>query len=167
MKSQKNQLLAGADYRRDLSDAFFAYGKVDVGFDKLTTTVGEYSQDVFVGAGIGYRILNSADTQWSVQAGPGYRVAQVVGGEDINEFAASVSSNFFYSLSDNTYLTNDTDVIYSEFATTVGNELAVNVALSDSMTLRTSYATRFNNETDSSFSDAENTFGVSAVYSFN
>ncbi len=163
----KNQLLAGADYRRDLSDAFFAYGKVDVGFDKLTTTVGEYSQDVFVGAGIGYRILNSADTQWSVQAGPGYRVAQVVGGEDINEFAASVSSNFFYSLSDNTYLTNDTDVIYSEFATTVGNELAVNVALSDSMTLRTSYATRFNNETDSSFSDAENTFGVSAVYSFN
>ena len=163
----KNQLLAGADYRRDFSDAFFAYAKADVAFDKLTTTAGEYSQDAFLGAGVGYRIFNDRDTQWSVQAGPGYRVAQVVGGEDVSEVAASVSSNFFMSLSDNSYVTNDTDVIYSEFATTIGNELALNVALSDSLTLRTSYATRFNDQTDSSFSDAENTFGVSAVYSFN
>jgi len=163
----KNQLLAGANYRRDFSDVLFGYAKADVAFDKLTTTAGEYSQDAFFGAGVGYRIFNDRDTQWSVQAGPGYRVAQVVGGEDVSEFAASVSSNFFMSLSDTSYVTNDTDVIYSDFATTVGNELALNVSVSDSLTLRTSYATRFNNETDDSFSDATNTFGVSAVYSFN
>jgi len=162
-----NSLLAGIDYRRDLNDSLFAYASADASFDKLSTTVGEYKQDVFVGAGLGYRIFNDNDTQWSVQAGPGYRVAQVVGGADVNEAAASVSSNFFKSLTDTTYVTNDTDVIYSEFTTTVTNTLALNVAISDSLTLRTSYATNFNNQTDSTFSDAENTFGVAAVYSFN
>ena len=163
----ENSLLAGADYRRDFSDALFAYAKVDASFDKLSTTVGEYEQDVFVGAGLGYRIFNDADTQWSVQAGPGYRFAEVVGGGEVKEAAASVSSNFFKSLTDTTYITNDTDVIYSEYATTVTNQLALNVALSDTLSMRTSYTTNYNDLTDSTFKDAENTFGVAAVYNFN
>lgn len=166
-KETENTLLTGVDYRRDFGDALFAYGKVEASFDKLSTTVGEYKQDVFFGAGLGYRIFNDAGTQWSVQAGPGYRVAEVVGGSDVSEAAASVSSNFYKSLTDTTYVTNDTDVIYSEFATTVTNELALNVSLTDALTLRTSYATNYNDQTDNTFSDAENTFGVAAVYSFN
>lgn len=163
----ENRLLVGLDYRRNLSEAFFVYGQLDLSFDRLTTTEGEYSQDAFAGAGLGYRIYNTADVQWSVQAGPGYRVADVVGGESVSEVAASVSSNLFYSLTDSVYVTNDTDVIYSEFATTIANDFAVSVALSDSLSLRTSYATRFNDETDDSFSDGENTLGVSVVYNFN
>lgn len=163
----ENSLLAGIDYRRDFGDTIFAYAKADASFDKLSTTPGEYSQDIFVGAGIGYRIFNDADFQWSVQAGPGYRIAEVVGGGEVKEAAASLSSNVFNSLTDTTYITNDTDVIYSEFATTVTNELAVNVALTDTLSLRTSYATNFNDQTDSTFKDAENTFGVSVVYNFN
>lgn len=163
----ENTLLAGVDYRRDLSDRVFAYGQVDLSIDKQTTTADEYTQDIFTGVGIGYRIFNSADTQWSVQAGPGYRAAEVVGGAKVNEAAASVSSNLFVSLTDTVYLTNDTDVIYSEYATTIANDLAVNVALTDTLALRTSYATRFNDLTDNSFSDGENTLGVSVVYNFN
>jgi putative salt-induced outer membrane protein len=162
-----NTLLLGFDYRRDFGPTFFAYAKADASFDKLSTTVGDYYQDVFVGAGLGYRIFNDANTQWSIQAGPGYRVAEVVGAPNVNEAAASVSSNFFRTLSDNTYVTNDTDVIYSEFATTVNNELALNVSMSNNLVLRTSYTTNFNNQSDSSFTDAENTFGVSVVYNFN
>ncbi|MCF2905076.1 DUF481 domain-containing protein [Octadecabacter sp. CECT 8868] len=163
----ENTLLAGVDYRRNLSDRVFAYGQADLSIDKQTTTADEYTQDIFAGVGVGYRIFNSADTQWSVQAGPGYRAAEVVGGAKVNEAAASVSSNLFVSLTDSVYLTNDTDVIYSEFATTIANDLALNVALTDTMALRTSYATRFNDLTDNSFSDGENTLGVSVVYNFN
>mgnify|MGYP003669041856 CR=1 FL=1 len=158
---------AGLDYRRDFNDTLFAYAKANASFDKLSTTVGEYEQDIFVGAGLGYRIFNSADTQWSVQAGPGYRAANVVGGGEVSEAAASVSSNFFKSLSDTTYVTNDTDVIYSETATTVTNDLALNVALTDTLVMRTSYTTNFNDASDDTFSDAENIFGVSVVYNFN
>tara|TARA_R110002049_G_scaffold119208_4_gene273347 strand:+ start:1358 stop:2194 length:837 start_codon:yes stop_codon:yes gene_type:complete len=163
----ENTLQAGLDYRRDFNDTLFAYAKANASFDKLSTTVGEYEQDIFVGAGLGYRIFNSADTQWSVQAGPGYRAANVVGGGEVSEAAASVSSNFFKSLSDTTYVTNDTDVIYSETATTVTNDLALNVALTDTLVMRTSYTTNFNDASDDTFSDAENIFGVSVVYNFN
>ena len=163
----ENNLQAGIDYRRDFNDTMFAYAKANASFDKLSTTVGEYEQDIFVGAGLGYRIFNTADTQWSVQAGPGYRAANVVGGGEVSEAAASVSSNIFKSLTDTTYVTNDTDVIYSETATTVTNDLALNVSLTDSLALRTSYTTNFNDQTDATFSDAENTFGVSVVYNFN
>ncbi|WP_172623855.1 YdiY family protein [Octadecabacter sp. SW4] len=163
----ENTLLAGIDYRRDLSPVLFAYGQADLVIDKLTTTPDEYTQDLFVGAGIGYRFYNTRDLQWSVQAGPGYRVAEVVGGAEVSEVAASVSSNLFYSLSDTVFISNDTDLIYSEYATTISNDLALNVALTDTLSLRTSYATRFNDLTDTSFKDAENTFGMSVVYNFN
>ena len=163
----ENTLLAGVDYRRNLNDTVFAYGQIDTAIDRLADTAGDYTQDTFVGAGLGYRIFNSAGTQWSVQAGPGYRVADVVGADSVNEAAVSVSSNLFYSLSETVYLTNDTDVIYSDTSMTVGNDLAVNVALTDTLALRTSYATRFNDATDNSFSDGENTLGVSVVYNFN
>lgn len=163
----KDRLLIGADYRRDFSDRIFGYAQADLFFDNETTSLDDYSQDIFVGAGVGYRILNSSDIQWSIQAGPGYRLGQVVGQPDVEEVAASLSNNLFYSLSDTIYLTNDTDVIYSEFATTVSNDLAVNVALTDTLALRTSYATRFNDQSDESFSDGANTLGVSVVYNFN
>lgn len=162
-----NNLQMGLDYRRDFNQSMFAYAKANASFDKLSTTVGEYEQDIFVGAGLGYRIFNSADTQWSVQAGPGYRAANLVGGGEVSEAAASVSSNIFKSLTDTTYVTNDTDVIYSETATTVTNDLALNVALTDTLTMRTSYTTNYNDLTDDTFSDAENTFGISVVYNFN
>lgn len=163
----KNQTLLGLNYARNFGSAFFAYGKANASFDKLSTTAGEFTQDLFVGAGIGYRIFNDRDTQWSVQAGPGYRVATAVGGEEVNQAAASVSSNLYKSLSEGIYLSNDTDVIYSEYATTVKNELALNVSVSDNLTMRTSYTTNFNDQTDNSFKDAENTLGVSLVYGFN
>ncbi len=163
----ENRLLLGADYRRNLNPTVFVYGQADLSVDKLTTTPDEYTQDIFIGAGLGYRIFNTDDVQWSVQAGPGYRVAEVVGGDTVEEGAASVSSNLFYSLTETVYVTNDTDVIWSEFATTVSNDFAVNVALSDALALRTSYATRYNDLTDDSFQDAENTLGVSVVYNFN
>lgn len=163
----ENSLLAGVDYRRNFNDTLFAYGQLDTAIDQLADGIGDYRQDTFVGAGLGYRIFNSTTSQWSVQAGPGYRVADVVGGDDINEAAVSVSSNLFYSLSESVYLTNDTDIIYSEASTTIGNDLAISVALTDTLALRTSYATRFNDANDASFSDAANTLGASVVYTFN
>jgi len=90
-----------------------------------------------------------------------------VGGDDVEEAAASLSSNYYQSLTERSYVTNDTDVIYSDFATTVKNDLALNVAVTDAMTLRTNYTTNYNDQTDNSFSDASNLFGVAVVYNFN
>uniref|UniRef100_UPI004047E131 hypothetical protein n=1 Tax=Yoonia sp. TaxID=2212373 RepID=UPI004047E131 len=58
-------------------------------------------------------------------------------------------------------------MIYSDTATTVTNDLALNVALTDTLVMRTSCTTNFNDASDDTFSDAENIFGVSVVYNFN
>jgi putative salt-induced outer membrane protein len=163
----ENQLLAGADYRRNFGDAFFGFAKADLFFDRLAEDAGETTQDIFVGAGVGYRIFNEADLQWSVQAGPGYRLIDVVGQERVEEGAVAVSSNVFYSLSETSYLTNDTDIITSDFSTNVTNEAALNVSLTDAMVLRTSLATVYDDAEDEDFGDAKNTLGVSVVYNFN
>ncbi|WP_394180784.1 YdiY family protein [Yoonia maritima] len=162
----QNNLLGGLDYRRDLNANLFAFGKLDVASDRLADEDGDYELDTFLGTGIGYRIFNDAERQWSVQAGPGYRVAKVVGGEDVREVAASVSSNYFQSLNDFSYLTNDTDVISSETGTLVNNELALSVSMTQSLALRTSLTTQFNDATDADFGDARNTLGASVVYNF-
>ncbi|MGJ8623348.1 MAG: DUF481 domain-containing protein [Yoonia sp.] len=163
----KDTLLAGIDYRRDLTDAVFGFGKLEAAYDGMAVEDGAYERDYFVGGGLGYRIISSADTQWSVQAGPGYRVAERVNMEDVSEVAASVSSNMFRSLSDATYITNDTDVIYSDASTTLVNELALNVSMTQSLSLRTGLTTAFNSETDDDLSDAINTLGMSVIYNFN
>lgn len=162
-----NSLLAGVDFRRDFNSNLFGYAKADLSFDRLATAQDAYVQDIFVGAGVGYRIINSNVSQWTVQAGPGYRAAELVGGEEITEVAASVSSNYYRSLSDTSYVTNDTDVIYSETATTLTNELALNVSMTDTLSLRTSLISKFNDQSDDTFADGENTLGVAVVYNFN
>lgn len=165
-ETTKDTLLMGLDYRRDLNDTLFAYGKANLAIDNMADEIGDFERDVFVGAGVGYRIFNTAQTQWSVQAGPGFRNAKVIGQDDVEEAAASVSSNVFYSLSEGSYVTNDTDVIYSETATTLTNELALNTMLTDVLSLRTSLATSFNDSTDDNLSDGVNTLGVSVLYNF-
>lgn len=162
----QNNLLAGFDYRRDLSSNLFAFGKLDVAFDGLADEVGDYETDTFIGAGLGYRIFNDAQRQWSVQAGPGYRVAKLVDEDEVREAAASVSSNYFQSLSETSYLTNDTDIIASEESVLVSNELALSVSMTNALALRTSLTTAFNDATDDGLGDARNTLGVSVVYNF-
>ena len=160
------ELLMGADYRRDFGPRYFGYAKLDASFDDVAQDNENYT-DVFVGAGVGYRIFNDATSQWSIQAGPGYRYTESVAFGDESEAAASISSNYYRSLSETSYVTNDTDVIYSDTSTLVTNELALNVAMSNALSLRTSLTTAYDDSTDDNFGEAQNTLGVSVVYNFN
>ncbi len=162
-----NQLLAGMDYRRNFGQAFFGYLQADIAIDELADAVDDIEQDIFVGFGAGYRIYNTSDLQWSVQAGPGYRYIETVGRDTVDEAAASISSNLYYALSDTIYITNDTDVIYSELLTSVSNDLAANVSLGNNLSLRTSYTVSFDDKDDDIFEDGDSILGASIVYNFN
>lgn len=160
----KDQVLAGYDYTREIGSNTFVFGKAMVNADKFDS----YKLDAFVGAGLGYRIYNDADTQWSVQAGPGYRYAENNAGEKVlEETALSVSSDFYKRLTDTVFITNDTDILASENATSVINELGLNVAMSDALALRTSLTSEWDDNPIGNFKASDNTLGVAVVYSFN
>ena len=160
-------LFYGLEYTRDFTPVTFGFAKIQGSADGATDA--EYETDTFVSFGAGYRIHNDADRQWSVQAGPGYRFASLndIGSADISEGAFGISSDYAQKLNETVFLTNDTDVIWSESDTAVFNDLAINVSMTKSLALRTSVLTEYHSDVTGPTKHTDNTFGVSLVYSFN
>lgn len=158
-----NRLLAGYDYTRDFSDTFYGFGTAVVAYDEDDT----FETDAFVGVGVGYRVFNTPDVQWSIQAGPGYRYLETAEGEEIDEAALSVSSNYFNRISPDLFITNDTNVIASDADTYVTNDLGVTVAMNNALAMRTNLFTEYRTDPAPGDDDTDNTLGVSIVYSFN
>lgn len=165
-EESEETLLYGLEYTRDLSTNLFGFTKVQGSADSATDA--QYETDTFVSFGAGYRVLNDADRQWSVQAGPGYRFAALndVTSGDVEEAAFGLSSDYAHKLSETVSVTNDTDIISSESDTVVFNDLALSVAMTQTLALRTSVLTEFHTEPGTA-ENTDNTFGVSLVYSFN
>lgn len=162
----EESLFYGLEYTRDFNPKTFGFAKIQGSADGATDA--QFESDTFVSFGAGYRIHNDADRQWSVQAGPGYRFASLndVGSADISEGAFGLSSDYAHKLTDTLFLTNDTDVIWSDSDTALFNDLALNVAMTDALALRTSILTEYHSEPGTAKS-TDNTFGISLVYSFN
>lgn len=165
------------DYTRELGRDFFGYARGVAIYDNANDDDDEgdsdYRSDIFVGVGAGFRIANSEQLQWSVQAGPGYRWYEPFGTDDrVEEVAASLSSNVLYQFSPGVAVTNDTDVIASDANTSVLNDLALNVGLSESLSLRTSLLTEYQSDpgfdldTGDERESTDNTLGVAVVYNF-
>ncbi len=153
------------EYSRDFNPVFFGYAKVQGTVDEFS----EYETDTFASLGVGYRILNEPDIQWSVQAGPGYRFSELsdVSRGDISEEALGLSSDYSHKLNETVFLTNDTDVIWASSDTVVYNDLALNVAMTNTLALRTSILTEHHSDVAPGVNHFDNTYGVSIVYTFN
>jgi putative salt-induced outer membrane protein len=162
-EATENSVLAGYDYTREFGSNVYGFGKAIVAYDEF----GSFERDAFVGAGVGYRIFNTEALQWSIQAGPGYRLAKDAAGIEVEEFAFSVSSDYLTRFSDTLFLTNDTDVLASDSDTYVTNELGLNVSMTDTLALRTSILTEYRSNPQPGFESTDNTLGVSVVYTFN
>jgi len=162
----EESLFYGLEYTRDLNADIFGFAKLQGSADSATDA--QYETDTFVSVGAGYRVYNEANVQWTVQAGPGYRFAEIndIIDADVSEAAFGVSSDYAHKLSDTLFVTNDTDVIWSESDTVIFNDLALNVAMTNTLALRTSILTEYHTEPGTS-ENTDNTFGVSLVYSFN
>lgn len=161
----EESLFYGFEYTRDLNPRLFGFAKVQGSVDEFSS----FESDTFVSFGAGYRIYNEADRQWSVQAGPGYRFADLsdVASADISEGAFGASSDYAQKLTESLYITNDTDIITSSSDTVVYNDLALSVSMTDSLALRSSILTEYHTDPEPGFKSTDNTFGVSLVYSFN
>lgn len=161
----EESLFYGLEYTRDFTPLVFGFAKVQGSVDEFS----DYETDTFASFGVGYRVFNDPNRQWSVQGGPGYRFADIsdVTRGDIDEGAFGISSDYAHKLSDTIFVTNDTDVIWSESDTVVFNDLALNVSMTDTLALRTSILTEYHSDVPNGFDHYDNTYGVSLVYSFN
>ena len=163
----------GVDIKKDAygvydGDYYFnqnVYGFVlgRVSSDGLATGADETKIDAFLGFGPGYRIINTPDMTWRVQAGVGQSYLKDGNNDSISEIGYIVSSRFFYSFSPNVFGTNDTDVLYSDTALRINNDLGVNFKVTDTVATRVSYLTEYN---DSRAIRSDNSLGVAVVFGF-
>lgn len=162
--TDEESLFYDLEYTRDFTARAYGFAKLQGTVDAFSA----YETDTFVGIGAGYLVYDQPDIRWSVQGGPGYRVASLDDAldRDFEEAAVSLSSNFSYMINDTTFLTNDTDIIGSESDTVVLNELGLTVAMDRQLALRTSIATEYHTDPQPGFDDTDHVFGVSLIYSF-
>lgn len=159
-----NRLLYGAKYTRDFGPRWFGYASLQGSNDPESTS---FTRDTFLGIGVGYKVIERADLQWNVSAGPGYRWADQVGGTEIKEEAISLTSNYTARLSSTVYGTLDTSVIWSESDTVIYNDAGINVSLNERLALRTSLVSEYHTDPGPGAESLDNALGVSLVYSFN
>lgn len=151
------------------NDKFYAFVLARVQTDGLAgkTVNGvlntNYKKDAFLGFGPGYRILNSDQMTWRMQAGVGKSYTNDYLDISTSEVGAIVSSRFFYSVNENFFVTNDTDILNTKSALRVNNELGLNFKMTDAFSTRVSYLSEYN---DSRAIKTDNKLGVSLVYGF-
>ncbi len=137
----------------------------------------DFRTDAFLGFGPGYRILNSEQTTWRVQAGVGVRYtktgAQELGATfdgtpvaDSSDTSVGyiASSRLYHRVNENIFLTNDTDYLGSEdSADVITNEFGVNFRVSEQLATRVSYTSEY--QEDRAIR-TDNTVGLAVVYGF-
>lgn len=94
--------------------------------------------------GPGYRIINTPDVTWRLQAGVGVSYLEESTGVTTTEIGYIASSRAFWKLSDNVSATNNTDILTSSTALRINNDLGINFKVTDKMSTRISYLTDYN-----------------------
>ncbi len=158
------------DVSRTIDDRLYAYGIGRLEYDGLANLdllPGEtdVELDGFLGVGLGYRIVNTPNMAWRVQAGPGVRYIEDTAGSDDTEGAVLASSRFYYGLTDTISITNDTDILKSDFNTASSNDIGVSFAMSDNLSTRLGYRVEYDSAVTTG-KKTDNTFNASLVYRF-
>lgn len=159
----KEDIIAVYDANYYFDQNFYGFVLARLETDGLADTVDDVRRDAFIGFGPGYRVVNTPDMTWRVQAGIGLSYLQDGARNSETETGYIASSRFFYKVSDSFFLTNDTDVLKSDSALRANNDLGLNFQVSDAFSTRVSYLTEYN---DNRPIRTDNKLGVSLVFGF-
>ena len=167
---EKEDISAVYDANYYFNDRFYGFvlGRVNTnGLASVATVDNDpatsIAKDAFLGFGPGYRIVNTDSVAWRMQAGVGISYLEFGDDNSTTEAAGIVSSRFFYKINENVFASMDTDIVKSDTALRIGNDLGVNFKVTDAFSTRVSYLTEYN---DSRAIRSDNKLGVSLVYGF-
>lgn len=159
----KEDIFAVYDANYYFDQSFYGFVLARLESDGLASTAGDVRRDGFVGFGPGYRVVNTPDMTWRVQAGVGVSYLEDGLRTSETETGYLAASRFYYKINDNVFVTNDTDVLSSDTALRANNDLGVNFKVTDAVSTRVSYLTEYN---DNRAIRTDNKLGVSLVFGF-
>ncbi|MBB35689.1 MAG: hypothetical protein CME88_05460 [Hirschia sp.] len=168
----KNRLyVAGQLDRKFENPRWTAYGRSSYEKDEFSG----YENRIFVGGGVGYKVLMGDIVTWTLEGGPGYKIDEVrdrtvnglfIPGQTEESVAFRAGSRFAYNINDNVTLSNDTDIVYAEVSTQLENTLALTATLYEKFSVRFSYDVRHETEAPVGTEDTDTATRISLVYGF-
>lgn len=159
----KEDIFAVYDANYYFDQSFYGFVLARLEADGLASTAGDVRRDGFLGFGPGYRVVNTPDMTWRLQAGIGVSYLEDGLRNSVTETGYLAASRFYYRINDGVFMTNDTDVLASDSALRVNNDLGVNFRVTDAVSTRISYLSEYN---DNRAIRTDNKLGVSLVFGF-
>ncbi|MEM7329621.1 MAG: DUF481 domain-containing protein [Pseudomonadota bacterium] len=172
----KNRIFLGTNLDRQINDRLFGFGQLTYERDEFSG----FESRAFIGGGLGYDVLASDATTWTVRGGPGLKIDEIEAVLDTTtvpatvlspatteeSFGAIAQSNFAHQFNDNVAFTNDTTAVYAETSTQLGNIAAVTATLTDTLSARVSFEVRHDTDPVQGFESTDTISRVSLVYGF-
>lgn len=122
-----------ADGFLGLNDRFYGFGIVSGVYDEL----GAFRDDYFGGLGLGYRAIDTEETQWTLDASGGLRYLAEPGSS--TEPAARFASRYSTSINERVTFKNDTSVLWSPEDTLFVNDTALTAQLTERLSARAGF----------------------------
>ena len=145
----REQYLALYEPRYQINERLFAYGLTQFERDRRQGFSARYS----VSGGLGYRVVDSDDVEFSVKAGPAYRITKYTDGTSNSRLAGLFGADFDWQISDTLKLTQDANataetggevlLIVDGSNTSLSAITGLEAGLNDWLTARLSYAVEY------------------------
>lgn len=172
----KNRIFLGSNLDRQINDRLFGFGELSYERDEFSG----FESRAFIGGGLGYELIAGEATQWTVRGGPGFKIDElepvldmttipatvITPGTTEESIGATARSNFAHQFNDAVAFTNDTNVLYADTSTQIGNIAALTASLTNTLSARISFEVRHDTDPVMGFEDTDTISRVSLVYGF-
>ncbi|PKP81471.1 MAG: DUF481 domain-containing protein [Alphaproteobacteria bacterium HGW-Alphaproteobacteria-18] len=169
----KNRAFFAGQSDRTLNDRLFAFGRLSHEIDEFSG----FDSRSFVGGGLGWQIFQGGPAMWSVEGGPGIKFDRIaastsgsppvtVPAESEEFFSARAASKFGYTFNDAVKFGNDTNLVYADASTQIGNKTTLTALLTKSLSARVSFEVRHDTSPQAGFESTDTATRMSLVYAF-
>lgn len=147
---------------RDIGQRFYGFGRGEYVKDRFTG----FDYRLYGGGGLGYRLVEQDDMEWSLEAGPGARYSQVVAtGLAETEFTFRLASAFEWEMSETARITQGVEYLMNG-TRTLDATTALTVKLSEKLSGRASFTVRNDSDPPPGVEPTDTTTKASLVYGF-
>lgn len=169
----KNRAFLSAQSDRTLNDKLFAFGRVSHEVDEFSA----FDSRSFAGGGLGWQVFEDGPVIWSLEGGPGIKFdrvkASTLGTPPVTIPAYSdeslsfiAASKFGFTFNDAVKFGNDSNLIYADTSTQIGNKTTLTALLTKSLSARFSFEVRHDTDPQSTFEPTDTATRMSIVYAF-
>ena len=161
----KNRLATAGQVDRRLGDTMNAYVRATWEKDEFSGFENRY----FAGLGIGARVIDSEQTMWTLEGGPGYKIDEVratlaAPASTEETLGARGGSKFRHAFNERVSLSNNTEAVYSSTSTQLSNVIALDAGLIGNLSARVSLNVRHDTDPLPGFEATDTATKFSLVY---